>query len=43
MKAILIRFEPEMLARLRALAESNGMSVANLIRFIVSEWLKSKG
>lgn len=42
MTPILIRFEPELLARLRLLAERNGMSIACLIRTILTEWLAGK-
>lgn len=43
MKATLIRFEPELLARLRALADHNQMSVAALVRHIIAEWLAGRG
>jgi predicted DNA-binding protein len=43
MKALLVRFEPELLTRLRAASERNGISMAHLVRLIVEEWLKGKG
>lgn len=42
MKPVLIRFEPEMLAALNALAERRGMSLALLVRTIIEERLKEK-
>jgi len=43
MNRIKLQFEPDMLVRLRALAERNQMSVAALVRHIITEWLAGRG
>jgi len=43
MKPTRIRFDDEMRAKLDALADRNGMSLANVVRSIVSEWLAARG
>ena len=42
MTPTIIRFEPSLLARLRAAAARNGVSVACLVRCIVAEWFEAK-
>lgn len=39
-RGISIRFDPDQRARLRALAERNGMSFAQLVRIAVTEWFE---
>jgi hypothetical protein len=42
LKPTIIRFDSVLLARLRATADRNGVSVAHLVRLIVAEWFESK-
>jgi hypothetical protein len=43
MESFNLRFEPEIKAKLSALADRNGMSLANVVRSIVAEWLAARG
>jgi predicted DNA-binding ribbon-helix-helix protein len=38
-----LQLEPELLTRLREIAEHNDMSIACLIRHIITEWLAGRG
>ena len=43
MTPVLIRFAPELLVKLRALAEQKQVSVACIVRSILEDWLKNRG
>lgn len=40
MKPVLIRFDSAVLTELTTLAERNGMSLASLVRQIITEWFQ---
>lgn len=42
MKPTLLRFPVEMLTRLQAVADKNGVSLACVVRSIVEDWFKSQ-
>jgi hypothetical protein len=42
MKPFLLHMPPELLDRLKRTADRNQVSVAHLVRLIVSEWFESK-
>ena len=42
MQPILIRFPPELLARLKAQSAAKGVPLAELIRYIMEQWLDRK-
>lgn len=42
LKPILLRFEPDLLARLQSQAERKGVSLAALVRIVMTKWLNGE-